>query len=77
MGPIFEIIVSEYLLLPAVRRQLPVGIREEGRWWGSDPETHQEVEIDYIGLGTEATVLCEAKWRNELLSDAIYLISSL
>ena len=72
MGPVFENIVAEYMLLPDVRRQLPKGISDEGRWWGSDPIARREVEIDYVGFGTGVTVLGEAKWRNELLSESVY-----
>lgn len=73
MGQIFENIVSEYMLLKSVRRQLPAGIQEEGRWWGSDPVLRQEVEIDYVAFGSEMTIIGEAKWRNELLSESVYL----
>ena len=60
------------MLLPSVRRKLPRGISEEGRWWGSDPIARREVEIDYVGFGSNVTVLGVAKWRNELLSESVY-----
>ena len=72
MSYVFESIVTEYMQLPVVRQQLPASITEEGRWWGSDPVSHQEVEIDYVGMGSGPVVLAEAKWRKELLSESVY-----
>ncbi|HBP39148.1 MAG TPA: hypothetical protein DD640_10510 [Clostridiales bacterium] len=73
MGCIFEEIVFEYMQLPSVRQKMICLITEEGRWWGSDPVRRQEVEIDYVSLGSGGTILGEAKWRNGLLLESVYL----
>lgn len=37
-----------------------------GRWWGTDPNTRQQVEIDIMGTADKNTALFgECKWKNE------------
>ncbi|MCD8379554.1 MAG: ATP-binding protein [Lachnospiraceae bacterium] len=65
MGLIFEKMCREYLMRYA--QNLPVELREVGQWWGSDRETHQEVQIDIVGLPVDgnACLIGSCKYRNE------------
>ncbi|MCD7863421.1 MAG: ATP-binding protein [Lachnospiraceae bacterium] len=65
MGLIFEKMCREYLLRYA--KELPIVLREVGQWWGSDRETHQEVQIDIVGLPVDgnACLIGSCKYRNE------------
>ena len=46
---------------------LPFKIRQMGRWWGANPATKSEEEIDIIGINEKASsaVFCECKYRND------------
>lgn len=46
MGPVFEIICREYLEYRALG--LPILPREAGSWWGGNPRTRKECEIDIV-----------------------------
>ncbi len=65
MGLIFEKMCREYLLRYA--NELPIVLREVGQWWGSDSQTHQEIQIDIVGLPVEgnAYLIGSCKYRNE------------
>lgn len=44
----------------------PVEFRELGRWWGTDPATRKQAEIDITGEQDKDTALFgECKWTNE------------
>lgn len=67
MGLVFESICRDYLLNKNMRGELPILFTEIGRWWGTDPKTHQQVEIDLIAKDKNDFLICECKWKNELL----------
>lgn len=67
MGLIFESICRDYLLNKNMRGELPILFTEIGRWWGTDSKTHQQVEIDLIAKDKNDFLICECKWKNELL----------
>ena len=44
----------------------PVEFKELGRWWGTDPSTRSQTEIDIMGEQDKDTALFgECKWTNE------------
>lgn len=47
MGPVFEEMCSQYLMQYA--QDLPIELNNIGRWWGTDPKTKKQIEIDLIG----------------------------
>ncbi len=65
MGLVFERVAKAYLLRQNVAGGLPILFTSLGRWWGSDPARHTQVEIDLIAQGGQDLLLCECKWRNE------------
>jgi hypothetical protein len=43
-----------------------INFTDIGRWWGTNPKTRQQVEIDIIGTADKTTALFgECKWTNE------------
>ena len=75
MGRIFENMCCEYIAMLNSRKDsripqyapLPFKIRQIGRWWGANPKTKSEEEIDIMGVNEKlsSVVFCECKYRNE------------
>ncbi len=66
MGKVFEDICQEYLWKLLLNGKSPVEFKELGRWWGTDPSTRRQEEIDIMGEQDKNTALFgECKWRNE------------
>ncbi len=66
MGKIFEDICQQYLWKLLLNNQSPVEFKELGRWWGTDPSTRSQTEIDIMGEENKNTALFgECKWTNE------------
>ena len=66
MGSVFEEICRQYLWKLLLTGESPVEFRDLGRWWGTNPITRSQTEIDIMGEQDKDTALfCECKWRNE------------
>ena len=65
MGAVFEQISKEYLLHQNSKGKLPFLFTSIGRWWGSNPKTKTQTEIDIVASNGADSLLCECKWRNE------------
>ncbi len=66
MGKVFEEICKQYLWTLLLRGESPVEFQELGRWWGTDPVSHTQTEIDIMGEQDKLSVLFgECKWTNE------------
>ena len=66
MGAVFEEICKQYLWKLQVDGKEIIEFTDLGRWWGSDPRTRSQVEIDIIGTADKNTALfAECKWTNE------------
>lgn len=66
MGNIFEEICRQYLWKLLLSGKSPVEFRDLGRWWGTDPQTRRQTEIDIMGeKDKEEALFCECKWTNE------------
>ena len=71
MGLVFETVCRDYLLRRNSKGELPILFTRIGRWWGTDPKTHKQVEIDLIANDEKDYLFCECKWKNELLDLAV------
>lgn len=74
MGPVFEEMCRQWLWSRNGEEEiLPFPIASMGRWWGADPSTHRQEEIDIVaqglddGAATKRMLFCECKWRNDLV----------
>lgn len=65
MGLIFEKMCQQYLLRYA--DDLPILLSDVGQWWGTDPQTRKEVQIDLVGTPVEGNeyLIGSCKYRNE------------
>jgi len=64
LGLAFESICRDYLLYKSARGELPIRIMKLGKWWGNNPATKKEEEIDLLGLGDNQVIIGECKWTN-------------
>ncbi|MCI9340469.1 MAG: ATP-binding protein [Dorea sp.] len=64
MGLIFEKMCLEYLLRYA--QDLPILLSDAGQWWGTDPKTRKEVQIDIVGVPVEGQeyIIGSCKYKN-------------
>ncbi|MCD8131412.1 MAG: ATP-binding protein [Lachnospiraceae bacterium] len=66
MGSIFEEICHQYLWKLMLNGDSPVEFSDLGRWWGTDPATRSQTEIDIMGVQDQDNALFgECKWTNE------------
>ena len=68
MGSVFEKICTQYLIRLAKQRKLPFVPHSIGRWWGSDPRSRKENDIDIVALDKhrQGAIFCECKYRKKL-----------
>lgn len=67
MGVTFEKICTDYLYSRNAKGELPFLFTTIGRWWGTNPQTHEQVEIDIIANEQKDYLIGECKWQNEKL----------
>lgn len=67
MGLVFEKICKDYLYRKNSCGELPILFTSIGRWWGTDQTERKQIEIDLIASDENNYIVCECKWRNELL----------
>lgn len=66
MGKVFEDICTQYLWKLLLTDRSPVQFGSIGRWWGNDPRSKSQTEIDIVGEQDKDTALFgECKWTNE------------
>lgn len=66
MGKVFKSICIQYLWKLLLTGQSPVEFTSLGKWWGSNPLTRGQTEIDIMGEQDKNTALFgECKWTNE------------
>ena len=66
MGRVFEEICKQYLWKQLLSGNSPVDFTSLGRWWGNDPKSKSQTEIDIMGEADKNTALFgECKWTNE------------
>lgn len=66
MGTVFEEICKQYLWNRLLNGESEIDFTDIGRWWGTNPQSRQQVEIDIMGSADKDTVLFgECKWTNE------------
>lgn len=66
MGAVFEDICTQYMWKLLANGKSPVEFTDLGRWWGTDPRTKKQTEIDIMGVSPDNDYLFgECKWTNE------------
>lgn len=65
MGKVFEEICKQYLYQQLLSGKCPVLFSSLGSWWGNNPQTKSQMELDIIGHQDSHTALLgECKWTN-------------
>ena len=65
MGLVFEDICKQWLFEQAKKDALPFFIGNLGRWWGANPKTRAQEEIDIMATRDDDAIFAECKWTNE------------
>ena len=66
VGPAFEDICRQWIVRQVEHDALDILPREIGSWWGTDPRSRKQEEIDIVAPGIDRELLLgECKWRSE------------
>lgn len=65
MGSVFEDICKQYLWKLLLEGKCAVNFTDLGRWWGANPKTKFQEEIDIMGTDKDSALFGECKWTNE------------
>ena len=65
MGEVFEEICKQYLWRENLAQRLPFYFRDAGRWWGANPISKNQQEIDIIAVDDASAIFCECKWGSK------------
>lgn len=72
MGKVFEEICKQYLWKRLLSGESLLEFKDLGRWWGIDPSTRSQAEIDIMGEQDKDTALFgECQWTNEKVDAGI------
>lgn len=72
MGGVFEEICKQYLWELNRQEKAAVPFTDLGCWWGNDPKSKCEAEIDIIGTDGDKTALFgECKWTNRYVDTGV------
>ena len=73
MGEAFEDICKQWLWQENLMEHLPFQFKDCGRWWGTNPFSRSEQEIDILAYSRDNTsaIFCECKWTNEKISENV------
>lgn len=72
MGAVFEGIAKQYLWSILLKGDCPVNFTDIGRWWGTNPKTRTQEEIDIVGFESKETALfAECKWTNDKVDSGV------
>ena len=63
----------EYLIRENKELKLPFLVEKFGRWWGGNPATKKEEEIDIVGIDKNNGLYVECKYRNEKVGMKTYV----
>ncbi len=65
MDSVFEDICKQYLWSELLAGNITDIFTDLGRWWGTNPKTKQQIEIDIMGTADKDTaIFAECKWTN-------------
>lgn len=72
VGPVFEEVCRQWLTRQMATGELSLIPAEIGSWWGTNPVTRQEEEIDVVVRGVDGElVLGECKWNDALVDASV------
>lgn len=74
MGTIFEKMCRQYLIRNGLSGSFLCNITKVGTWWGTNPQKHEETDIDVVGLDKQekSAVIGECKYKKEPTDRKVY-----
>ena len=72
MGLVFEDICVQWFYRQAKNNKLPFYVGNFGRYWGADPKTKTQIEIDVMAARREDALFAECKWQNAPVGVDVY-----
>ena len=74
MGSVFEKMCRQYTLEAGITGAFPCTVTQIGTWWGTNPENHEQTDIDVVGLDKtrKEAVIGECKFRHEITDKKVY-----
>lgn len=71
LGKTFEDICHQYLQHQNQQLLLPFLVESFSPWWGGNPDTKKQEEMDLVGLSPQAALYAECKYRNEKMDEDV------
>lgn len=71
MGQVFEKMCMDWLMHQQGEGRLPIFFSQIGHWWGGNPITKKQEEIDIMAVEKNAAIFGECKWRNEAIDKTV------
>ena len=71
VGPVFEEVARQWLVRQMASGALDMIPQSVGTWWGTDPRTKQQEEIDVVVKGAHQLLLGECKWRDSPVDSSV------
>jgi AAA+ ATPase superfamily predicted ATPase len=73
MGKIFEDMCRYYLMKKSSEGKMNFTIMKIGSWWGTNPITKREEEIDIVGINqvTKQALIGECKYQNQQVKEEV------
>ncbi|MCL2031770.1 MAG: ATP-binding protein [Methanomassiliicoccaceae archaeon] len=72
MGHVFEDVCVQYLTRLNAKGRLPFTFDSIGRWWGGNPVTKKETEIDVVASSGNKMIVGECKWKSKETGVDVY-----
>ena len=73
IGHIFENACREYMQRQNGTADVPFMFSGIGRWWGTNPKTRTQEEIDILADADNKAIFCECKWNNTKMGMDVFL----
>ena len=71
MGQVFEKMCLDWMVIQQGEGSLPIFFSQIGHWWGGNPKTRKQEEIDIMAVEKSSAIFGECKWRNEPIDKAV------
>ncbi len=74
MGSVFEKMCRQYTLEAGITGAFPCMVTRIGTWWGTNPDDHEQTDIDVVGLDKmrKEAVIGECKFRHEVTDKKVF-----
>ncbi|MDR3189740.1 MAG: ATP-binding protein [Lactobacillaceae bacterium] len=72
LGHTFEIVIFQWFVKGLQTHELKFAPKQLGSWWGSDPATKQQEELDFVAITRDnQTITAESKFRDSGLNNGM------